>query len=109
MKKQAKLLIFLSIIILALPYLKTELLTILHGEETSMLYEQTGIISSDNYHKVLKYNADNAEVLYITSDDISKCCFVKNNDNWQLESWQCILSKNGSASNYFYPFYFFKS
>ena len=107
MKRKIILLIFF-IVFLTIPYVNAEILTNLYGEETSMLYEQTGIISSDNYQKVVRYNDNKTEILYITSDDVSKCYFVKEKDSWKLESWRCILSKNGSASGFTYPFYFYK-
>lgn len=103
-----KIIVLLLIVILALPYINAEILTGLHGKETKMLYEQTGIILSDNYQKVIKYTDNKTEVLYITNNDVSKCCFVKEKGNWILESWRCITSKTGSAGEFFYPFYFYK-
>ncbi len=108
MKKKIIVVLLLLFVFLTIPYLNVEILTNLHGEETKLLYEQTGIILSDNYQKVLKYTDDKAEVLYITSNDVSKCCFVKENENWVLESWNCISSKSGSAGSFTYPFYFYK-
>lgn len=109
MRKRIIILLFILVVFLALPYVNAEILTKLHGDETKTLYEQTGIILSDNYQKIVKYNANRTEVLYITSGDISKCCFVKENENWVLDSWCCISSKKGSASSFTYPFYFYKN
>ena len=107
-KKILVVFLLLFFIALTIPYLNAEILTNLHGEETKLLYEQTGIILSDNYQKVVKYSDDKAEVLYITNNDVSKCNFVRENGNWVLESWSCISSKSGSASNFIYPFYAYK-
>lgn len=108
MKKKLITISLILFVLLAIPYVNAETLTRLHGDETKTLYEQTGIISSDNYQKVLKYTDDTAEVLYITNNDISKCCFIKKDDTWILDSWNCISSKSGSASDFTYPFYCYK-
>ncbi len=103
-------LIFISVVVsvFLFPYIHVEFLTNLHGHETKLLYRQTGIISSNNYQKILQYSEDKARVLYATTDDISECKFVKKDDLWVLESWRCISSKNGSASGLTFPIYWYK-
>ncbi len=56
MKK--KIFIFTGMILLValvLPYAYVEIMTSVHYEETVDLYEKTGWILSDNYHKVFSF------------------------------------------------------
>ena len=92
-------------IALIVPYIIVEVNTYLYGQETESLYGQTGVISNDNYQKVLKFNKNYSKVLYITPDSISECEFKKENNEWTLLKWRCIVSKNGSADGFFYPYY----
>ena len=108
MKKVLVSVIALMIIALAFPYIQAEILTKAYGNETEMLYEQTSMIENDNYQKVLKYTKNKTEVLYITSGAIFKCRFIKENDMWEWEWWDCVISTTGSASGLTYPMYFFK-
>ncbi len=108
-KKLALIFIVLMVAVFLLPYIRAEVLTNLHGHETELLYEQTGIIDSNNYQKILRYSDDEAKVLYATADAISECEFLKKDDSWILESWRCISSKSGSAGGISYPIYWYKT
>jgi len=107
-KKFALIFTVLMVAVFLLPYIRVEVLTNLHGHETELLYQQTGIIAEDNYQKILQYREDEAKVLYATADNISECEFVREDDLWVLKSWNCISSKTGSASGLTYPIYWYK-
>lgn len=102
-----KILIFLFILILVFgPYIVVEIKTIKYEDIVKNLYEQTGIIDSNNYCKVLKYSDYTLEIIYADTKSVNKCWFEKQGDNWVLNRWETIYSTEGSASNFRYPIYF---
>ena len=107
MKKNRKILvviIFLILIIL-LPYAKTEILTIRYGEEFQGLENQTNMLTNSKYHKVFSYNDTKAKVFYV-SDTGDMITFVKNNNNeWKIYEWKTIWSHSGSAEDFIWPYY----
>lgn len=116
MKK--KIFIFTAIILLialVLPYAYVEIMTSVHYEETVDLYEKTGWILSDNYHKVFSFSEDSAKVLYSEPDRVSMCEFSKDeNGNWVYKNIEPLLFRNKLSSSFskisepeklFYPIY----
>lgn len=105
-KKRFVITMVLFFLLLVFPYLCVECQTIIYGNETQDLYKQTNMILENNYQKVFQYNNKKCKVLYADKNTINICTFNKNNENeWSLENWQTIKSKEGSADGFVYPYY----
>lgn len=109
-KKRYLILIILVVLIL-FPYIKVEVHTLLFGGQFRNLYNTSGWIEKVRYFKVMEYNNSYADVLYVSASENagSKATFLyhfqKENDQWELESWECLWSRSGNAEKFFYPYY----
>lgn len=86
-------------------YFKCEIQTIKYGNEFEKLYEETGMIDSVDYLKVLKYSEEEAKVYYVSKNikgDI--IYFIKSTEGWKLKNWISVWSKYGSADNILWPY-----
>lgn len=106
------LMIVLLCAIVAVPYVRVEILTLLHREEFSDLYEVSGYIENIKYYKVMNYNEERADIFYVAqsvNDGSVPATFLyhfnKQSETWILESWECIWSKHGNAEKIIWPFY----
>lgn len=116
MKKKITLVtVILLLLFSVLPYVYVEIMSAIHYDETVDLYEKTGWISSDNYHKVFSLSQDNAKILYSEPYRVFICEFSKDeNGDWQNESIEPVLYRNNLDSSpfnfsipekIFYPLY----
>ncbi|MDE7367729.1 MAG: hypothetical protein K2N24_10270 [Lachnospiraceae bacterium] len=109
-KKRYIILIILVLLIL-FPYIKVEIHTFLFGGQFRNLYDASGWIENVRYFKVMEYNNSCADILYVSDSENegSKATFLyhfqKINDQWELESWECLWSRSGNAEKFFYPYY----
>lgn len=105
-KKLCVIVVSVLFLILIAPYIYVECNTFMHGKETRDLYKQTDITSDNNYQKVFQYSDKKCKVLYADENVIYMCVFNKNGkDEWTLESWNAVRSKQGSADGFIYPYY----
>ncbi|MBQ8182474.1 MAG: hypothetical protein IJ025_01060 [Clostridia bacterium] len=96
MKKKIVLIVVMFLVLtLVLPYVYVEIMSAVYYDETVNLYEKTGLISSDNYHKVFWFSQDNAKVLYSEPHRVVICEFSKDeNGVWQYENIEPVLFRN---------------
>ena len=111
MKKSTKILIIsAAILIIALivfyPYIKAEYLTVKYGDEFNGLEQQTKMMDPASYHKVIEYSKSHATVFYVLSGK-GGCVIVfeKENNNWEIVTWEMIWSHYGSADEFYWPYY----
>lgn len=93
--------------ILAVPYVKAELLTAWHGEEFAQEYKQCGMIDQIEYFKITSYNDEDACVFYVTGAHSSgvRMNFSGGAGNWKLSDWSAVWSDSGSADGFCWPYY----
>lgn len=103
MKKKVVIITILSILLfLSFPYAYVEVMTAVHYKDTINLYEKTGWILSDNYHKVFAFSENNAKVLYSEPYSVSICEFSKDEKGeWQYESLEPVIFRNKLESTPF--------
>ena len=88
-----------------LPYLKAEVLTYLYGKEFKGLEQQTKMMDSASYHKVVEYSESQATVFYVLSGK-GGCVitFRKEENDWRIVTWKMIWSHYGSADEFYWPY-----
>ena len=90
------------------PFLKHDVLTSLHGNEFEGLYMQTSMISHDDVDslRVLSYSNNSARIYYVgvTSGNVLE--FSRNDDAWELVSWNTMWSSDGSAGEFIWPYFY---
>ena len=111
MKKRV-IIIAAILLIIFVPYIKVEILTMLYGEQFEELHNASGWVDEINFYKIMKYKDDYAEVYYVSIDDAGEneggflYKFIKEDDEWILDNWNCIWSKHGNADEFIWPYYF---
>lgn len=106
MKKKLICVVVVLVLIAILPYVYVEVKTAIYYEQTVDLYQETNMISSDNYHKVISYSQKEAKILYCEPNTTFLCCFYRDEDNkWICENFEPILYKGGFEDTAFYPIY----
>ena len=94
------------LIVIFLPYLKAEILTLLYGKEFEGLEQQTRMMDPASYHKVVEYSETQATVFYVHSGK-GGCVILseKENSEWKIVTWQMMWSHYGSAEEFYWPYY----
>ena len=106
MKKKFICVVAVLVLIAILPYIYVEVKTAIHYEQTVDLYQETNMISSDNYHKVISYSQNEAKILYCEPNSTFLCYFYRDEDNkWICENFEPVLYKGGFEDTAFYPIY----
>ncbi len=115
MKKQTKLLIIISAIILVpliiwlSSLLKCEVLTHKYYDDFSEIYKQNAMLSETEmeYFKVLSYSDETADVYYVEKDMTAGIVltFEKENGSWIETNWHTVWAVSGSASETIYPYW----
>jgi len=104
-----KRIILITIIVIAVfvlySYGKVEVLTWRHGDEFRDGYKQTQMINRIEYLKVINYSDTSAKVLYV-GQSANYVWFKRQNDEWVMETWGTVWSKEGSADGLTWPPYF---
>lgn len=86
-------------------YVRCEILTARYGQEFSELYKQTNMINKVDYLKVIEYSENNAQVYYVTKNSFGNMItFVKRNNTWDIENWETMWSKSGTAEKFVLPY-----
>ena len=99
-------LICLVLLMIFFPYLKAEYLTMRYGDEFIGLEQQTGMLNSPTYHKVVEYSDTQATVCYVESGTCGNIItFQKKNNSWNLLTWKTVWSHYGSADEFYWPYY----
>lgn len=105
MKKKICIIVaIILILIIAVPYIKVEFLTMYASEQ----FERSSFEMVDNisYCKVMKYQSEYAEVLYVCKGKATILVkYEKISDEWKEKSWQCIWSATGTADEFIWPYY----
>lgn len=111
MKKHIKRLplaiVLVFIVVWGASLLKCELLTNkYHGELEYAHIENTMIGKVDSF-KVLECDGEAAEVYYVCNNNNSGNVlkYKKEKDQWKETSWDCIWSKQGSADEMLWPYW----
>ncbi len=99
------LVLFIILGILFFPYLKAEYLTKKYGKEFEHGYEQTRMIESIKYFKVIEYSDSESKVVYISEESVNIVIFKREDDQWNLKSWNTVYSWSGSADEFMWPYY----
>lgn len=85
--------------------IKCEVLTYQHGEEFMTLYQQTNMLEDQKYYKVLDYSDATARVYYVSVNRAGNVLsFTKKNGSWELDKWETVWSKSGSADGFIWPY-----
>lgn len=86
--------------------LKCEILTYKYGDQFEERYQDTNMISSIDYIKVLSYTDDAALVYYVLEDKAAGCVleFYEDNGKWSFGGWDAVWSKSGSADGFIWPY-----
>lgn len=109
-RKTKVLLVMLSVLALYIiaSYTKVEILTWQHKSEFYSRYDLTGMVDDIEYCKVMSYSKEYAEVYYVTKDKEAGLLYsliLDENGEWQLDSWDAVWSKSGSADDFIWPYY----
>lgn len=94
--------------VMIVPYIKVEILTLLHGKEFSGLEKQTNMLAESEYFKVFAFDREHlAQVYYVEKNHSSGnlFTFIKEDEEWKLYQWDTIWSLSGSADDIIWPFY----
>lgn len=110
MKGKKKILILTALLltaILAVPYLKAELLTAQYGAYFADEYKQCGMIDEIAYFKVISYSDRSASVFYVLEGHSAgvRMRFENADGEWLLAEWSTIWSASGSADGFCWPYY----
>lgn len=109
MKKKKIIIVVCILFVIFFPYLKVELLTLIHGEmfECSAFPSEFPMVDDISYCKVMQYKEEKAQVLYVSKGSVTILVYYKkdNNDNWVVHDWKCVWSSTGSADGFIWPFY----
>ena len=112
MKKQTKrvalcllviLLAFLVVWGIALVY--CEILTAQHKADFADAWQNNPMLEEPEYFKVLSCSADTARVYYVSQVDGAVLTFTKQDGTWVETDWETIWSKQGSASDVIWPYW----
>ena len=95
------------VLLIIFPYMKAEWLTAQYGNEFDDLYKESHMLDSISYFKVMKYSEMEAEVYYVQGEHLGAdlFTFIKDNNQWKLDSWETVWSKYGSADKFIWPYY----
>lgn len=106
-KKKIIVLVIITAIIIAIivPYIPIEYRTFMYGKEFTNEYEQTNMIGGADYLKVFKYSSNYAKILYVSSDAKCFVYFMKDENKWVMDYWECVWSSRGSADDFTFPYY----
>ena len=85
-------------------YMKNEFLTWHYGKEFIGLHKSSNMVDNVDYLKVISYSENSACIYYVgSSGDVFT--FTKNNNEWEMLTWNTIWSKTGSADGFIYPYF----
>ena len=104
-KKISRIMIVIMLILILLPYIVVETNTLLWGEQFKDEYKQTNMIDDVKFHKVFYINDEKAKIYYSSKFSGDFVYFVNNKGKWEMECWDTVWSKNGSAEGITFPFY----
>lgn len=110
MKKNLFIYVLLAVLLFVffIPYIKAEVLTLKYGDEFQL--DDFNMITNISYCKVVRYDKEEAEVVYVCKDNLSfyvifkKSFDMKNSDwggikGWEVSYWDSIWSRSGSADS----------
>lgn len=97
--------IFVFLIVWVAALLKCEYLTNKYYDEFEFAYRSNTMVNDIEYFKVLKCDGSTAEVYYVSDGCGDVLTFENQNRNWVETHWRTIWSKNGSASDSVWPYW----
>lgn len=99
MKKTKKIILFIFVMFIIMPYVFVEANTFLYGDKFEKSYEQINMISNLEYYKVFYYTGKEAKVYYV-DESIRAGYFVwfkKKENKWKVKKWECVWSETGEC------------
>ena len=100
------------LLMIGAPYIKVEILTLMHGSEFAELYDASGWMNDMTYLKVYHYSLNEATVYYADLEDREEGSnatflyhFSREDGEWNLQDWKCIWSESGNADEWIWPYY----
>ena len=109
--RKRKLVLFLVLVliicVIILPYVRVEILTMLHKDEFATEYTQTNMVDDIEYLKVMEYSDQIAKVYYVIQnhEGAELITFERREHIWTMVKWESVWSKTGSASEFIWPYY----
>lgn len=87
--------------------IRCEVLTYRHYDDFAHAHESNTMLGEIAYFKVLDCDKETAEVYYVSEGNTvgSVLEFQKTDDGWTEKSWRTVWSKNGSASDVVWPYW----
>lgn len=87
--------------------LKCEILTNKYYDELEYAHVENTMLDKVDYLKVLKCDGEIAEVYYVCENDTvgNVLKYQKENDQWKETEWNTIWSKQGSADEMLWPYW----
>ena len=108
MKKTAGILLLILCLVVTVwvgSIIRCEILTARHGNTFEHEYTQTGIISGNDYLKVINISQSKATVYYVSKGICGNIIhFTNSSGQWKMSGWETIWSKHGSAGGFIWPY-----
>lgn len=99
------------ILVVGLPYLKAEILTIRHGTETIKLLRNENLWDESvepQFYRVIEYSHKRIKLYYVAPNNHSAylCTFIRENHLWTLDRERLIWTRTGNGENrLMWPYY----
>ena len=84
-----------------------ECLTLLHGDEFTLVYHENSMIGEQRKWKVLEYSESSAVVYFVEKENSfgNILSFTKIDGQWVYDQWlETVWSKTGSADGFVWPY-----
>jgi hypothetical protein len=87
--------------------IRCEVLTHRYADDFAHAHESNTMLGKIAYFKVLHCEGETAEVYYVSEGNTvgSVLEFQKTDEGWEEVSWRTVWSKNGSASDVVWPYW----
>ena len=88
--------------------IKCEILTNKYSEELEYAHTENTMLGKIEFFKILECNGEKAKVYYVCDNNTVGHVleFEKQNDAWKESNWETIWSKQGSADEMIWPYWY---
>lgn len=99
------------LLLIGLPYLKAEILTIKHGTEMIKLLRNENLWDESvepQFYRVIEYSHECIKLYYVAPNNHSAylCTFIRENDVWTIGREILIWTRTGNGeSRFMWPYY----
>ena len=99
--------VLVFLVVWGVSLLKCEILTNKYSEELKYAHTENAMLGKIESYKVLECDGKTAEVYYVCDNNTvgNVLTFEKQNDEWKEISWETIWSKQGSADEMLWPYW----